>query len=580
MTRRAAIAALATLLFAAPAGAQTVTLTNGPPNIAYAAPGSCTTSTCTWIEAGVSGEAVSDVYLDMVPMSQNYAGTFSLSGANVSNYSISTTSDGTRNVGHITTAAALSAGDDSITVSANGVSQTITVHKVSGTSSGCSEAGLSSASSSVGAGGIITIPAGCHMSLTGGWNPAANNQVLIGTGVQGYASGGTTLDGGGSICGWTSTPNNPGLAIMNLEITGVSSSTLCEAMQMGENWIVRNVYSHDNGDGISLKSCGDTIINSRINHNLYNGPAAPGGAPTATCPSNEPQQIIGTEWAQNNLSGSDVCNDVGDKWITGATYTLNIVNDYAHDNYASALWEDSEGGGSTWNISGSTFQRNSNGLVFEVSNSHKNIHNNAFIDDGNDSTIGPTTGGVNYPNCNGRASIYSHGSPNFTVIDNNFSNELGTNGQFAGAQFLIADDDGRGSGETDDNIIMGEPGHANSITFRTAGVVGGAFNNLAQNKVGTLYAANNSYPSSGSAFNYNNYHLAYSGAAAGDNHYSWFSASGWGDFNNLAGFRSIYGQEANGTVDFTDNTASGCTHVACSGAGIGPGGVPISGPCP
>ena len=105
------------------AGAQTapvITLTNGPPNIAYASPGSCTTSTCTWIQAGISGEAVSDVYLDMVPMSQNYTGTFTLSGPNASNYSISTSSDGTRNVGHITTASTLSAGDDSITVSANG----------------------------------------------------------------------------------------------------------------------------------------------------------------------------------------------------------------------------------------------------------------------------------------------------------------------------------------------------------------------------------------------------------------------------------------------------------------------------
>lgn len=36
----------------------------------------------------------------------------------------------------------------------------------------------------------------------------------------------------------------------------------------------------------------------------------------------------------------------------------------------------------------------------------------------------------------------------------------------------------------------------------------------------------------------------------------------------------MYGQENNGSIDFTDNTAVGCTHVARSSAGVTTGGVP------
>src|SRR6266404_9780861 len=135
-------------VFAIPAWAQTVsmvTLTNGPPNIPNASP--CTPTTCAWIGAGwPSGTHVSLVYADLTPISADYAGTFSLSDqsghtGDTSHFSISTASDGTRNVGEIKTSGTVVAGDYFITVTATGAggsnTQNVTVHAASGVAVGC-----------------------------------------------------------------------------------------------------------------------------------------------------------------------------------------------------------------------------------------------------------------------------------------------------------------------------------------------------------------------------------------------------------------------------------------------------------
>src|SRR5690348_279438 len=124
MNRFIAIIAIAvtTFFFVIPARAQAisaVTLTNGPPNLPNASP--CTTTTCAWMPSNApSGSHVSLVYADLTPISANYSGTFSLSGADAASFSISTASNGTRNVGEIKTNGALSARDYSITVTATG----------------------------------------------------------------------------------------------------------------------------------------------------------------------------------------------------------------------------------------------------------------------------------------------------------------------------------------------------------------------------------------------------------------------------------------------------------------------------
>jgi hypothetical protein len=186
----------ATIVSITSSSAQTVaaiTLTNGPPNIPNTSPGSCTTTTCAWIQAGVPNEAVSDVYADLSPMSANYAGSFSLTGTNASSFIINTLSDGTRNVGHITTNGALSAGDYSINVCAGSVCQITTVHAVSGTAVACGNDGTIQNAVNSAVVGTTFLLSGCQYNFG---NPVVpkNNDIFVGRGCTGETCA-TTLDG-------------------------------------------------------------------------------------------------------------------------------------------------------------------------------------------------------------------------------------------------------------------------------------------------------------------------------------------------------------------------------------------------
>jgi hypothetical protein len=108
-----------------------ISLTNGPPNLPNAL-----------LAAGLpSGSPVSDVYVDMAPMSASFSGTLTLGGANASNFSISMAqncgSGGNIACGHLVTTGSLAAGTYQITVGTSlGGSLPVTVNVVDGVHAG------------------------------------------------------------------------------------------------------------------------------------------------------------------------------------------------------------------------------------------------------------------------------------------------------------------------------------------------------------------------------------------------------------------------------------------------------------
>jgi hypothetical protein len=568
MNRLIAAAAIAVtaILFVIPAGAQSVpviALTNGPPNIPYAAPGSCTTSTCTWIQSGIKGEVVSDVYLDMVPISQNYTGMFSLSGPNAANYTISTSSDGTRNVAHIATAAPLSAGDDDITVNAGNASQRITVHKVSGTQAACGGTSqINSASSLVGNGGIVLLAPNCTYSFSGSIVPAAANQVFIGAGA-----GSTIVDGTGSAGGDRGFGGGSasGAAIMNMEIRNYNALNGI-GVQVDSGWVARNLYVHDTWTGLFMTGCPATALNNRLIHNSANGLQGGGGlASLHPGGCGTPQVVAGNEWAQNNTSGSDSCDDTGQKWInTNYTFTLNIYNNYAHDNLSNGLWTDTQSQ-VTMNVHDNTFIGNTtSGFWIELSgqSGQINVNNNLFS--GNSNTA-PT-------NCSSFSAplaqiVLGGGSANINMHDNNFVHSAGANG--LPAVYWYSGE----IGAAQNNVTV----HNNTFNFLSTetGNGGGFPADMSWNPSSVTPTESGSYS--------NSYHLV-NGNTSSDRHWSYFNNAPQ-TFSQWQASSGVNGALNNpdtatsrgaGTID-TDGTkqGTGCTHVACSGSGIGSGGVPI-----
>ena len=558
-----------------------ITLTNGPPNIPYAAAGSCTTSTCTWIQAGVSGEAVSDVYLDMVPMSEGYTGTFSLSGPDAGNYAIAqdsyTDPYGTvHNYAHITTTSALAAGDDDVTVSANGISQRLTIHKVGGTTSACSESGLNSASSSAGSGGIILIPAGCNISITSSYQPADNNQVFIGAGSAGSGSGGSTITGTNVTPGLGVFPGPTGVAWMNMEVTGFTTGAIGgtdESIQMSDGWVVRNVYNHDNDQGATAYGCPSIILDNRFIHNAYNGLSGGGlsNEHPSGCPSSTPQIVAGNEWANNNTAKNDTGDDAGQKWINSGAFTLNLYDNYIHDNYEDGFWSDSENGGVHLNLYDNTVVANGRGgfeLEMSGANGQIEVYNNFFIHNAD---------GTNPAYCTNQVmcglplyQVRLSGDANVELHDNNFIQAVGPDG--VAPAFLYGGGEG-GNAETDVTI------HNNTFSFLSTSPA--TFCCGTASDLTTVVGSGVNY--TGSAIYSNAYHFV-GGNPSSDQHFSYFTGAtnNYGTWTTSAGTLGAANDPdtaTSGGAGTTDTSsayeATGCTHVACSSAGIGPGGVPV-----
>jgi len=155
-------------------------------------------------------------------------------------------------------------------------------------------------------------------------------------------------------------------------------------------------------------------------------------------------------------------------------------------------------------------------------------------------------------------AIWIQGSANINAHANNmsiftvFDPILGANK--SGQAFSFYDETGNGTGFVGNNTL-----HDNTVNWftRDSGSVWGWITSTED--------------TSGSSSNNNHFHLV-GGNTSTDAHWYWFNQ---GDTpQTWANYRSS-GQDANSTIDTTDTSTTGCTHLACSGSGIGAGGVPL-----
>lgn len=555
----------------------TVSLTNGPPNIPNAAPGSCAPGSCAWIQAGVVNGAVSDVYADLSPISSNYGGTFSIS--DTTHFIINTSTDGTRNVGHIITNGFLAAGDYPLTVTATGASgsnsQTVTVHAVSGVSVVCgTDTTVRNAVNANPAGTTFLLAASCTYNFST-FVLGLNNDIFIGAGL-----GSTVIDGGSgsNASAWQANvtgnvaDDHVGIAIMNMTMqnfgvfaAGTEPQNFNSiVIQTSDNWVVRN-NKIINGANVCLNHHGNGIfiVNNLISncggYTILGQPGQFTAIPTAST-------YIGNEIKLGNSSLYDTCDGSSFKLLGPGS--VNITNNYIHDNNGPGFWEDSYGG-QTYHISGNTFSQNGNGGVeFEdAALVFGEIDHNVFINDGNGST-NPAFGIIG-GNCGANwrpwPSVWSHGSPNVNTHDNNFSQSNGPanpGGTYSGLTLGMSDADCRSTSNTLNNNTSTN----NTVNFKSTH---GSISTSAM--WGTFYACNTGYSHTGSLSNGNKFHIV--GGSVSDAHFDWFP-----DFSgtpvSFATYRTNFSQDSTGAIDTTDTSTTGCTHVACSGSGIGAGGVP------
>ncbi len=553
-----------------------ITLTNGPPNIPNASP--CTVSTCAWIQAGVANEPVSDVYADFSRISTNYSGTFALSGANAGNFAISTSSDNIRNVGHITTNGSLTAGDYSITVTATGASgsnsQNVTVHAVSGTTVACgTSATVRNAANAAGNGATLLFPA-CTYNWTNSvaipsnqkWIGIAGQTIFDAGGIQLTDTTGCDLQ---MICGGVS--GTTGVTLANLTFQNYGSNftqppgcdpnfpATCNfrgwAVAAFDGWTIRNTLIQNMGMAgavTQFQNGGVNWVNNRILNTGFQ--ALAGGSINGS--GGGPINIIGNEIGFMNTQTSASCDGSGDKWLS-SNFALNLKFNYYHDVDGPAFWSDTADG-DTWVITGNTFSRiGTDGLYIEQNHSGTfDVGLNVFNHNGDGSRRT-----AEEPGCGGEGQTWQairiDGSANTNAHDNNFSvYEVTKSG---GGPFWFSDEIGNGAGFDGNNVFQ-----HNTVNF---------FYTNGSNPDSAISWHASGQNTSGNSETGNHHHLI-GGNVNGNTHWFWSTQSDTPQ--TFASFQSA-GQDtgaSGATIDTIDTSTTGCTHVACSGSGIGADGVP------
>jgi hypothetical protein len=557
-----------------------ISLTNGPPNLAHAI-----------IAAGLSsGAPVSDVYADMIPISQAFSGTFGVSGANASSFSISTVNNcgSAANItcGKLVTNGSLAPATYNITVTTSlGGSQAVMVDVVSGTSVGCSFSALSSAAATGGA--TLLLAPSCTYSFTGTLTPA-NGVQFIGAGV-----GSTIFDGGNTVGIAMNGPGFPitGITLANLTLQRFAQSGGFNAtINTSDNWMIRNTAIINNGSAVSsyldvsgalyLHGGPVSIINNLISNN---GAVNIAGNPDGNASLANPQKIIGNEISfGNNTPGTGfhmaTCfGGGGVKLLTGNVAEVDFISNYSHDNYGDGFWFDTNYVGLNLKIQNNTIFRNGT-FGIEVEDIHPttiDISNNVAIDNGTGfydnkfNTCGIETGATPIPSIG--TNIWIHASAdNVSVHDNNLLMTAygnGGNGTYPGHQLEISN--GGHSPPDMNNISV----TSNTVTWKSqASNPNGSYQDAAMPSNVYGVSTDISGLSHTSTLSNNNAFHFLSPAAASDLDFAWWSNFGPLSFSS---YQSADGQDAGSTIDTVDKTTTGCRHIACSSSGVGAGGVPI-----
>jgi hypothetical protein len=464
-------------------------------------------------------------------------------------------------------------------LTANGASgantQNVTVHAASGTSVAC---GASIPTS----GTAILAPNCTYFANTPGGSQINNlSGTLIGAG-----NGSTIFDGQNTACGGVNqNTSQAGGTIIGIQFQNYKC-TLPQGYPIltWTNTVVRNSrVINSAGVGIVIQGAGAFIANNFVDNMGYGGMTA---TILGSSSSSQPTIAIGNEITRANATHYDTCNDAGTfKFLPGGTQDIRILNNYFHDNFGPGPWPDTTSTSITITISGNTFVRDGGpGANIEQAHGSTTIDHNVLVHEADGSTfpseycdssapVGQPppycgSGQCIYPNGDpgAQAAINISGSSNMNVHDNNISTytvfDQTIQANESGNPYQVDDELGNGQDcvHTLPYISNNTP-HDNTVNFFTT-------------NSGSIWRFNQPGCAgdhiNGIASNNNHFHLI-GGNTSTDAHWYWFNQGNTAQ--TFANYRSS-GQDANSTIDTTDASTTGCTHVACSGSGVGAGGVP------
>jgi hypothetical protein len=534
--------AIGIMLFTIPAYAQTVTLTNGPPNLPAAT-----------IQAGMlSGSPVADVYAD-TPGNTPFTGTFNQpTGANATSFSISTATNcgSARNItcGKLATNGVLGAGTYNITLTTSqGGSQNVAINAVSGTAIGCgSSTTIQNAINSAGTNTTFLLGA-CSYSISSALAPKSGDAFIGITGSTVWDCLGASvasIDTNGAQGGAAA----PNVTVRNLTVQGCGVRGSPNAINAGDGFTMTNSTIINNNASVAISGGNITFTNNVIGHNIENN--VHGNAN-----SSNPIAFIGNEFYAANYSQLDTCDNAGNfKTFNFTPLTFNY--NYVHDNIGAGIWLDTVANGNT-TITGNTFINNGNGgIQLEDSTGTVDVGFNILMGNGNGDVYSAFTcaGGVSANQS--WADIWEHGSRgNISIHDNNISARMGMSSGYPDTPMLLNDAEGRAPDLNGISFL------SNTVRFKTANT--NACWGVCQG------LSNSGISHSGSSSNGDQFHVP--SGSTGDAHFSWFNSPG-----SIVSFSSLQtggGQEASGSINTTDTTANGCLHVACAANPVGPGGI-------
>jgi hypothetical protein len=568
----------------------TLTLTNGAPNIGVGTSGSCTITTCTWIQAGSSGvgQTISDVYFDESPMSVGYQGTFSLGTASgcssaPSNFAISQDNYNdpygvNHHYAHITTTGSLTAGSDiTIYVCAGSpvVSQQVIVHPVSGTAVACSGNITSALQSAVNGGGTALVSGG---NCTSGPLTISSNMQIIGYGRD------QTIINGNNSGTWidAANPHIVGGTIRNFTATDFGNVGGCtfgqpQAIQLYNGWAAINTaVTNSGGSAYTFFNDGNSTVSFINNRMISSGYDGVGGSFGLTqVATNGTVNIIGNEVSGSNVAcNQSIQNDVaaigkfgGSNNGSDQTDVILVENNYDYDNNSMAMWED-------FNKVTSTFTQNT--VINAITGGNLDGPPNAIQVEISNGTQGCSscysTMSYNFLNNSALFGLYTRSSDNVSIHDNNVLASGGNN-----TISILFQSDGTDS--------CHEPVYNNTVTFAGSsesysyfgdgiGLGGSSCGNAHFDGVGTC--ASGSENQNSPTCSNDNLFFVEDGNTTTEAHWSWDVVGDNMNLQTWASYRSSTGQDAQSTLASDpsgSHVASGCTHVACSSAGVGPHGV-------
>ena len=324
-----------------------------------------------------------------------------------------------------------------------------------------------------------------------------------------------------------------------------------------DGWLLNNCTIRLSG-GYAVQLAGSaTIQNCLITQNYH------GGITLQTrFPGNDgnPAVVKGNEISYNNLRGDAMGTDAsGVKAVSradlgGATQTVDLLDNYVYDNYATGLWCDIECS-PFFQAEGNTVVNNSGfGIQYE-------INGVGGISDISDNVINDNGGGLN-----------QNGSVNISGIVNGFGIFVSSsaNVNIHHNNILVRSTNGDGivfEADCRSDAPMNEQNvevYDNTVTFQSSGTSAGQQIDgfVDMTALGTNCSPGQPHPTSYATFSFHNNN--YYSIGTGDAHFTW-PPIGYSGVS-LAVIET-YGSEIGSTFIPGSGDVTGCTQIGCTGVG-------------